>query len=110
MNDIGSMGSHALNATSAENMEAKANASADGGEEGAEGEEAVLEEPKIGEETYVLLLGPKTVKAIQRAVRLSFKLFWDGSVSLFKDTVLSSSNNKEVLNTLLDVRTRSNEH
>lgn len=29
---------------------------------------------------------------------------------LFKDTVLSSQNNKEVLNTLLDLRTRTNEH
>ena len=60
MNDIGSMGSHALNAASADNVEAKVNGSADGGEEGAE-EEAAVEEPKIGEESYVLLLGPKTV-------------------------------------------------
>jgi hypothetical protein len=34
----------------------------------------------------------------------SFKVFWDGSISLYKDTVSSSTNNKEFLNKLLDIR------
>jgi len=87
-------------------------AALDGGEDGGDKEEAAEEvkEPCIPDENWVLQLGPKTVFAIQKAVRLSFKLFWDGSVCLFKDTVLSSSNNKEVLNTLLDLRTKSNDH
>ena len=49
------------------------------------------------------------MRNLKQAVNYSFKLFWDGSVSMFQDTVLSSQNNKEVLNTLLDMRTKSNE-
>ena len=37
----------------------------------------------------------------------SFKVFWDGSISLYKDTVHSSTNNKEFLNKLLDIRMHS---
>ena len=40
----------------------------------------------------------------------SFKVFWDGSISLFKDTVFSSSNNKDFLNRLLDVRMKTETH
>merc|ERR1719266_235064 len=40
----------------------------------------------------------------------SFKVFWDGSISLYKDTVCSSTNNKEFLNKLLDVRMHSDQH
>lgn len=57
----------------------------------------------------MLAYGPKTMRNLKQAVNYSFKLFWDGSVSMFQDTVLSSQNNKEVLNTLLDMRTKSNE-
>ena len=58
---------------------------------------------------YVLCYGPKTISLIQNSINNSFKLFWDGSVSMYNETILSSSNNKEVLNTLLEMRTRTNE-
>jgi len=57
----------------------------------------------------VLAYGPKTMRSLKQAVNQSFKLFWDGSISMFQDTVLSSQNNKEILNTLLEMRTRTNE-
>ena len=68
-----------------------------------------VDQPSIPEDHYVLSYGPKTIKAIQNAIRLSFKLFWDGSVSMFQDTVLSSKNNKDVLNELLLMRRKTNE-
>jgi len=40
-------------------------------------------------------------------LKTSFKVFWDGSISLYKDTAFSSTNNKEFLNKLLDVRMAS---
>jgi hypothetical protein len=49
------------------------------------------------------------MRSLKQAVNQSFKLFWDGSISMFQDTVLSSQNNKEILNTLLEMRTRTNE-
>ena len=49
------------------------------------------------------------MRNLKQAVNQSFKLFWDGSISMYQDTVLSSQNNKEVLNTLLEMRTRTNE-
>lgn len=78
-------------------------------EEGAGEAAGETEQPQIPEGLYVLAYGPKTIRAIQEAIRLSFKLFWDGSISMFQDTVLSSSNNKEILNELLLMRRRSNE-
>lgn len=94
------------------NSVADVDKSVDGDAKEGTAEEGTPEEegPSIPQDHYVLSFGPKTVKAIQDAVRLSFKLFWDGSISLFSDNVLASVNNKEVLNTLLDVRTRTNEH
>lgn len=64
----------------------------------------------IREGSYVLCFGPKTVRAIQSAIAKSFKLFWDGSISMYRDTFLSSANNKDVLRTLLDLRRATNEH
>lgn len=37
----------------------------------------------------------------------SFKVFWDGSISMYPQTALSSSNNKTFMNKLLDVRQES---
>ena len=76
----------------------------DGGDNAEDGPQG------IPEDHYVLAYGPKTIKALQDAIKLSFKLFWDGSVCLFLDSILACANNKEVLNTLLDVRTKTNEH
>lgn len=59
---------------------------------------------------FALQFGPQTMEEIQGALEHSFKFFWDGSVSLYKDTVFSSSNNKEFLNKLLEVRTKSESH
>ena len=47
---------------------------------------------------------------ISNALEHSFKVFWDGSISLYKDTVFSSSNNKDFLNKLLDVRCKTETH
>ena len=43
---------------------------------------------------YILQFGPKTIDAIMSAVNDSFKIFWDGSISMHKETVHSSTNNK----------------
>lgn len=61
----------------------------------------------LSPEESLLQYGPKTLAALHNAIRTSFKLFWDGSISLFQETALSSSNNKEFLNTLLEMRTAS---
>ena len=34
-------------------------------------------------DAYLLQYGPKTLAALQNAVRTSFKLFWDGSISIY---------------------------
>ena len=47
---------------------------------------------------------------ISEALEHSFKVFWDGSISLYKDAVSSSSNNKDFLNKLLDVRCKTETH
>lgn len=81
------------------------------GEEEAGDDGEAPEEPSIPASHYILSYGPKTVRALQDAIRLSFKCFWDGSVCMYyNDTILSSQNNKEVLNTLLEVRTKTNDH
>ena len=63
--------------------------------------------PTINEDHYVIGYGPKTIEAIMSAVSQSFKLFWDGSVSMFMETALSSSNNKDVLKVLLELRRKT---
>lgn len=55
----------------------------------------------------VIQYGPETIKELHKLLKSSFKVFWDGSISLYKDTVHSSTNNKEFLNKLLDVRMAS---
>lgn len=90
---------------------AAANANAEAPIEEASGEapESLVDVIQIPEGHYVLSYGPKTIGAIQDAIRTSFKLFWDGSVSMFQDTVLSSKNNKDVLNELLLMRRKTND-
>lgn len=80
-------------------------------EEGEENQVQSPEEPSIAESHCIIAFGPKTVYALQEAIKLSFKMFWDGSVSMFfNDTILSCVNNKDVLNTLLEMRTKTNDH
>lgn len=62
------------------------------------------------ENEYTLQFGPNTMNEIQGALEHSFKVFWDGSISLYKDTVYSSSNNKEFMYKLLDVRMKTETH
>lgn len=69
----------------------------------AGGEKVVCLDP----ESYLLQYGPKTLHMLQEACKTTFKLFWDGSVSLFQETACSSQNNKDFLTTLLDVRTNT---
>ena len=69
----------------------------------------VQEGPSIPEDNYVIGYGPKTITALQEAINSSFKLFWDGSISLFYDTFLSSCNNKDILKTLLEMRRKTND-
>ena len=103
LKDLGSMNS-AANEGSVEGESKPEGTAEDGGDNAEEGPQG------IPEDHYVLAYGPKTIKALQDAIKLSFKLFWDGSVCLFLDSILACANNKEVLNTLLDVRTKTNEH
>jgi len=60
--------------------------------------------PKLNSAEILLQFGPETMNDLLRLIGSSFKMFWDGSISLYKDTSLSSTNNKEFLNKLLDVR------
>ena len=79
-------------------------------EEGEGEQPEAVAEPCIPEGSFVLQYGPKTIRKIMiDGIQKSFKLFWDGSVCMYQDNVLSSVNNKEVLNKLLDVRTQTNE-
>ena len=59
---------------------------------------------------YILQFGPKTVDMILCAINESFKLYWDGSISMFKETVHSSTNNKQFLMRLLEMRMATQEH
>jgi 3-phosphoglycerate kinase len=76
--------------------------------EGTQQEEPAEEEedtgPTINSDHFVLGYGPKSIEAIKTAIKQSFKLFWDGSIGMFLETALSSSNNKEALKVLLDLR------
>lgn len=95
---------------SAENVASKEGTNDEAAAQQEEGGDEAQAEPCIPEDNWVIQLGPKTVFALQKAINLSFKLFWDGSVCMFKETVLSSANNKHVLNTLLELRTKTNDH
>lgn len=46
--------------------------------------------PSITNGHYIIAYGPKTIKAIEEAIACSFKLFWDGAISMHIDTSLSS--------------------
>jgi len=70
---------------------------------------AQVKEAMHGNE-FALQYGPSTMAEITQALDGSFKVFWDGSISLYKDTVFSSSNNKDFLNKLLDMRTKTEQH
>ena len=115
LRDLGSVGSAPINVTSPEEgapTESKEGAPiAETQEEGEENQVQSPEEPSIAESHNIIAFGPKTVYALQEAIKLSFKMFWDGSVSMyFNDTILSCVNNMDVLNTLLDMRTKTNDH
>lgn len=56
----------------------------------------------------MLKYGPITMGLICEAIRSSFKLFWDGSISMYHDTFLSSENNKDALQDLLNLRRETN--
>ena len=70
---------------------------------------AQVKEAMHGNE-FALQCGPGTMSEITHALDQSFKVFWDDSISLYKDTVFSSSNNKDFLNKLLDMRTKTEQH
>jgi len=55
----------------------------------------------------LLQYGPKTLAQLHEAIRHSYKMFWDGSIAMFQETALSSTNNKEFLTELLDMRTNT---
>lgn len=60
--------------------------------------------------SFFVQYGEKTLNQILEAVSTSFKIFWDGSLSQFDDTIASSTNNKHFLNRLLDLRTETATH
>lgn len=37
----------------------------------------------LNPEEYLLQYGPKTLASLQNAIRTTFKLFWDGTISLY---------------------------
>jgi hypothetical protein len=43
------------------------------------------------------------------AVKCSFKLFWDGCITVYQETAKSSTNNKDFLNALLELRTETDQ-
>jgi 3-phosphoglycerate kinase len=61
----------------------------------------------LNPEEFLLQYGPKTLNNLKEAIVTSFKLFWDGSISMYQDTAFSSTNNKEFLTALLDMRTNT---
>ena len=73
-------------------------------------EKSKIETIKMKSGEFVLQYGPETVLELAYLLTHSFKVFWDGSISLYKDTVCSSTNNKEFLNKLLDIRMASDQH
>ena len=64
----------------------------------------------VSERDFVLQFGPKTVDTLLDIVESSFKLFWDGSIAMFNSTAQSSTNNKQFLKTLFDMRVNTQEH
>ena len=46
---------------------------------------------------FTLQYGLNTVEEIQSTLEHSFKVFWVDSILLYKDTIFSSSNNKDFL-------------
>jgi len=79
-------------------------------QEGIEEEPEESKTPQMNTEEFVLQYGPETMAELSHLLAHSFKVFWDGSISLYKDTVTSSTNNKEFLNKLLDIRMASDQH
>ena len=47
------------------------------------------------------------MRDLTETINCSFKVLWDGSVSLFKDSILAASNNKDLVSTLLTLREQS---
>ena len=85
----------------------------DDNEENKTGDAATEEQPlptAMSPDEVVLQYGPETMSELVSLLKQSFKVFWDGSISLYKDTVSSSTNNKDFLNKLLDVRMASDQH
>ena len=70
-------------------------------------ETLVTNSPGLDSGEYLLQFGPDTLAELLQYVGHSFKIFWDGSISLYNTTVQSSTNNKDFLNKLLDVRMHS---
>ena len=70
-------------------------------------EESKAEIRQMDPDDFILQYGPETMSELGHLIGHSFKVFWDGSISLYKDTIHSSTNNKEFLNKLLDIRMHS---
>lgn len=75
-----------------------------------DGNQGKHETASMNSADFVLQYGPETMMELAYLLSHSFKVFWDGSISLYKDTVYSSTNNKEFLNKLLDIRMHSDQH
>lgn len=73
-------------------------------EEEEENKEEVPAKPAMNAEHYLIQYGPKTMDALYYAINNSFKLLWDGSISMFRETTKSSSTNKHFLLNLLEMR------
>ena len=73
-------------------------------------EESKLDVKQMEPDDFILQYGPETMSELGHLINHSFKVFWDGSISLYKDTINSSTNNKEFLNKLLDIRMHSDQH
>ncbi len=52
------------------------------------------ESQAVSADEYILEFGNQTLQQIKNAIENSFKVFWDGSVSIFRDAVLVSIINK----------------
>jgi hypothetical protein len=51
--------------------------------------------------------GPKTMEILYNAVNRSYKMFWDGEISTYVDTIHSSENNKLFLEKMLEMRVKT---
>jgi hypothetical protein len=56
---------------------------------------------------YVFEFGTNTMFSLNMTVEKTFKVLWDGSISLFKDCMLANTNNKSFVSHLLDMRQRT---